>query len=322
MLAVFTDRLANRLQQLLTEVQNACDSGLDYYDRLREFKAFCDNNPAFAEVLKQLPCVTYDFNVDYGEIPNQWPSGIESYAIRWNAVQQMVDGGPQKVEDAWLQVSVDPNTSQRDGLRNVTNIFVLPLYNFLVDHLKSTSAILYVLLRYKRWAEWFMADDLRETYQDSDRNGEDVLDESLRRFLFESGVDYPFSQPLSPRARVDIVAGLETPDPLVLEIKIWDSQKKYKEDRVRDGLRQVMEASSKYGKDRGHVVVFNIDEEPLSFVNGTNKGEWPARLEHGGKSYFFIDVHIAKKLKPISQQDKGKTVRVNKIDLNKLLNSL
>ena len=321
MLSVFTDRLANRLQQLLTEVQNACDSGLDYHDRLREFKNFCDATPALAELLQQLPRATYDFDVDWRGIPYQWPGGRESYAMRWDAVQQMVDGGPQKVDSAWLQLSFDPQTSQHDGLRNVTNIFVSPLYHFLLNKLESTSAILYALLRYKRWAEWFEADSLRKTYQDSGSNGEGVLDESLRRFLFESGVDYPFSQPASPRGRVDVVARLETLDPLVLEIKVWDSQKQYKENRVRDGLRQVMDYSSKYGKDRGHVVVFNLDEKPLSFVSATNKSEWPARLEYGGKSYFFIDVHIAERLKPISQQDKGKPVEVKKIYLNRLLKS-
>jgi hypothetical protein len=140
--------------------------------------------------------------------------------------------------------------------------------------------------------------------------------------LFESGIDYPFSQPVSPRGRVDIVAGLETDDPLVLEIKVWDSNKGYKENRICDGLRQIMEYATKYGKDKGYVVVFNLDQEPLFFFDQTSKGEWPPRIEYGGRTYFFIDVHIAEKLKPISQQDKGKPVRVNEIYLSSLLNHI
>lgn len=110
-----------------------------------------------------------------------------------------------------------------------------------------------------------------------------------------------------------------TSDPLVLEIKVWDSSKGYTKNRVCDGLRQVMEYATKYGKDKGHVVIFNLDQEPLSFVDQTNPSEWPPRIEYGGKTYFFLDVHLAEKPRPISRQDKGRPVRLNNIDLTALL---
>ena len=318
MLTIYTERLLIRLGQLVTEIQTACDLGLDYYDRLREFKNLCDDTPALAHLIGQLPQISYDFTVDWRDMPGMWPSGKEGYAIRWDAIKQMIDGGPKQVNRAWQQISVK---QKNRGLSKITEIFVIPIYSFLVDQLQASSAILYVLLRYKRWAEWFEADHLRQIYEVSNKNGEAVLDENLRRFLFESGIDYPFSQPASPRGKVDVVAGLETDDPLVLEIKVWDSEKGYKRDRVCDGLRQVMEYATKYGKDKGYVAVFNLDQEPLSFVSQQSKGEWPPYVEYGGRTYFFIDVHIAEKLKPISQQDKGKPVRINEIDLTSLLDT-
>ena len=322
MLAIHAERIVARLQQIVSELENACDMGIDYYDCLREFKSYCEETPTLAQLITQLPKVKYDFNVDWREMPSRWLGGRESYAMRWDGICQMVEGGETKVEFAWLQLNVDTYNSQQHGLRKLTEIFVIPIAHFLIHQLIGGSAILHVLLRYKRWAEWFQADNLREMYEIGSDNGEGVLDENLRRFLFENGIDYPFSQPASPRGRVDVAAQLETDDPLVLEIKIWDSNKGYKEGRIRDGLRQVMDYSAKYGKDRGHVIVFNLDQEPLVFVNAVAKDEWPARIEYGGKIYFFIDVHIAKKLKPISQQDKGKLVRVNEIDLSMLLNAI
>ena len=280
MLVVYTERLLNRLEQLVAEIQASCDSGLDFYDRLREFKRFCDDTPALAQLVHELPSITYDFGVDFRDIRGQWPRGTESYAIRWDAIKQMVDGGPDKVDEAWLQLS---RHTQYEGLRKITEIFVIPISHFLVDHLASSSAMLYALLRYKRWAEWFKTDHLRERYRANESSGESVLDENLRRFLFESGIDYPFSQPASPGGRVDIVARLETDDPLVLEVKVWDSTKGYKENRVRDGLRQVMEYASKYGKDRGYIVVFNLDEQPLAFIGQISKGEWPPCIETGAE---------------------------------------
>jgi len=179
--------------------------------------------------------------------------------------------------------------------------------------------MMYILLRYKRRVEWFALNQLREMYITSGREGESVLDADLRRFLFESGIDYPFSQPASPHGKADIVANLETDDPLVLEVKVWDSDKGYKEDRLRDGLRQVMDYATKYGKDKGYIVLFNLDEQPISFTSQQNNGEWPPRIEYGGKTYFFMDVHIADITKPISQQDKGKPVQTTKVDLANLL---
>ena len=317
MLVVYTERIVNRLQQLVTEIQRACDLGLDYHDRLREFKLFCDKTPTISQILQLLPHMAYNFTVDWREIPDIWPSGEMGYAMRWDAIIQMVEGGSQKVKEAWLQLST---RSQDEGLNKITEIFVIPLCHFLIDHLSQDSAILYTLLRYKRWVEWFEAHRLREQYKTVGQNGENVLDEDLRKFLFESGIDYPFSQPVSPQGKADVVAGLETDDPLVLEIKVWDSSKGYKDNRVYDGLRQVIEYATKYGKDKGYVVVFNLDERPLSFIGDQKRGEWPPGLEYGGRTYYFIDIHIAERVKPIGQYDKGKPVQANEVILVSLLN--
>jgi hypothetical protein len=316
MLYLYTTRLTNRLEQLIAEIQRACDTGLDYYDRIREFKRFCDETPVISNVLANLPHATYDFTVDWREMPDMWREGREGYGMRWNAITQMIAGGSRKVDEAWFQLST---TRQDEGLQKITEIFFIPIYHYLIDQLGVSSTMMYVLLRYKRWVEWFIADHLRGAYGSAGRDGEAVLDGNLRRFLFENGVDYPFSQPASPRGKADIVAGLETDDPLVLEVKIWDTEKGYREDRLRDGLRQVIDYATKYGKDKGYIVVFNLDRQPLSFAAEQHQGEWPPRIEHGGRTYYFIDVHIADVTKSISQQDKGKRVELIEVKLKELL---
>jgi hypothetical protein len=157
---------------------------------------------------------------------------------------------------------------------------------------------------------------LREVYG---AEGESGLDRDLRRFLFESGIDYPYSQPRMPGGQADVVVGLETDDPLVLEIKVWDSKKGNREDRVRDGLCQARYYAEMYGKDRGHIAVFNLDLEPLEFENPSSGGGWPARLEVGGRTYYFIAIDIAEQLDPVSRRNKGKPVRVNNVVLPNLL---
>lgn len=314
---VYSERITHRIVQIFNELQASCDTGLDFHDRLREFHSFCINTPEINALLQELPDASHDFKVDWRQMPDYWPPGRKGYSTRWDAIVQMVNGGSSKVDEAWFQISVQ---SQAQGLAKICEIFILPVANFIMDQLEYSGQILHLLLRYKRWAEWFNSQQLRDLY-DSTSKGEDVLDQNLRKFLFESGVDYPFSQPESPGGKADIIAGLESQDPLVLEIKIWDSSKGYKESRIRDGLRQVIDYASKYGKDRGYLAVFNLDEHPLVFESSIDQGLWPPRLEHGGRIYYFVDIHIGEIKKPISAKDKGKVVSSIRIRLEDLLES-
>lgn len=311
MMKIHTDRIRNRLDQLITELVNT--GSLVYYDRLRAFRQYCDSTPALASCLAQLPQAHCDFRIHMQDLANQWPESEAGYAFRWDAINQAVDGH-SKDKDLILFCPLLHFHSSHDAYGHFTGLFVVPLYHYLIDQLEASSTMLYLLLRYKRWAEWFQAERLREDYR---KSGEDALDTDLRRFLFESGIDYPFSQPHSPGGRADVVAGLETDDPLVLETKVWDSKKGYKENRVRDGLRQAMDYAAKYGKDKGYVAVFNLDPDPLVFVGGTDADEWPARIERG-RTYYFIEIDIAEQAKPVSQRDRGKPVKRNEVQLAKL----
>ena len=224
---LYTDRILKRLQQFTNYLYNANEH--TYWHRLREFKHFCENTPSLAYSLAQLPKVPYDWNKQWRLV--EWPlDDAAACAFRWDAIQQLVSC-TSRIEFNNLLWRIQ---SDSGALRIFAQEFVVPLSEYLAHQLESPGTMLYILLRYKRWAEWFEAEQLRWIYSD---DGEDGLDRDLRRFLFESGIDYPYSQPQSPGGRADIVAGLETDDPLVLEVKVWDSNKGYKEDRCRDGLR-------------------------------------------------------------------------------------
>jgi hypothetical protein len=311
-----TERITQRLQQLRDEVSNA--GSQDYCDRLREFLRFCTHTPVLASCLANLPKRAFDFqryplHMLPGWIATDWPGGAEGYAMRWDALSKVADARSP------LSSHFEEYTPSRTHRDHFTRLLLTPLYHYLLDQLNASGTMLYALLRYKRWAEWFEADRLREVYDD---HGEDGLDRDMRRFLFESGIDYPYSEPRSPGGRADIVAGLETDDPLVLEIKVWDSNKCYREDRVRDGLRQAMDYAAKYGVDRGYIAVFNLDLAPLEFVSPSGASSWPARLESGSRTYYFIAVDIAEQLDPVSQRNKGKRVQVNAIPLSGLLDAV
>jgi hypothetical protein len=210
------------------------------------------------------------------------------------------------------------NESDIDGLDAITDLFVIPVITYIEENLTPVNIILYLsipspkfykivlsarygiiqivktvhivvilayrkigegidlLIKYKRWVEWFAGKELNTAY--SNGGNEDCLELSLRKFLFENGIEFPFSQSATPGGKADIVAGLETREPLVLEVKIWDTKKKYGENRIRDGLRQIVKYADDYGKSIGYVVVFNLDEQPLVLTSQSTKNKFPPSI--------------------------------------------
>ena len=118
----------------------------------------------------------------------------------------------------------DTNHHQ-DSARELTVQFVAPLVEFLVESLGSDSEMLHLLARYSQRVQWFEQDRLYAAYVADTAHGEDGYDVDLRHFLFDQGIDYPFSQPASPAGETDIAALLDTSDPLVCEVKLYDGNK-------------------------------------------------------------------------------------------------
>lgn len=67
-----------------------------------------------------------------------------------------------------------------------------------------------------------------------------MLTMDLRKFLFDNGLDYPFSEPSSPSGNVDLIYGLENKTPLTLEIKLFGGKNSYGKSYVKKGFRQAI----------------------------------------------------------------------------------
>ncbi len=73
----------------------------------------------------------------------------------------------------------------------------LPYYQFLDERLDDGGEMIYLLQKFKARCEAFDRRELYEAYTADTAHGEAYLDSTLRRFLFDQGVDYPFSTPRS-----------------------------------------------------------------------------------------------------------------------------
>ncbi len=177
-----------------------------------------------------------------------------------------------------------------DGVRDFASQAVEPLIEYLQERLAAESDMLYLLERYRRRVLWFEQDRLYEDYKSDTRRGEAMYDRDLRRFLFDQGVDYPYSQPTGPSGKVDIVAEVDSDDPLTCEVKLFDNAQ-YGVSYLAKGLQQAVRYAEDYGKTEAHLVVFNLSERGLEWPNDEPEAGWPPRLDVSGVTVFLIAVH-------------------------------
>lgn len=183
-------------------------------------------------------------------------------------------------------------SSARENCDSFKERFVSPLIDYLHDHLDSISQTLYILQKYKHRTEWFTRKELRAKYKNANKLFEDLLEDDLRLFLFDQGIDYPFSTPKSASGRADIVSLIDTEDPLVLEIKIFDSEKGYRKERIVSGFTQIVKYANDYHKDTGYLIVFNMDNLEIEVMGHETDNKWPNRYIFNGKTFYIIFINM------------------------------
>ena len=115
----------------------------------------------------------------------------------------------------------------------------------------------------------------------------------LREALFEGGVDFPFSQPISPSGRADVVSLDDSDDPLVLEVKVFDPDRSKDKGSLRQGFHQVLRYANDYQQNVGYLVVFNCSDNQLVWPSEDSTGrDVPSRVVHDGKTLFLIAIDI------------------------------
>jgi len=186
---------------------------------------------------------------------------------------------------------------------------VEPLFDFLGDRVGAESSVLYVLERYVRRVEWFERHDLYERARVDTRKAEDVYDIDLRRFLFAEGINMPFSQAKSASGLSDVLSDLDTDDPLVCEIKIFDGADRGKR-HLASGVNQAIQYATDYGKTVAHLVIINWSGRPLNLPNDgdTKPKSWPPHIDVVGVRVYLISVRA---LPTVSASKLGKPAPID-----------
>lgn len=268
-------------------------TGHDVYDReCGYFRQFITSSPALNAIIDSLERLEPDLN------PEQWvEENFKSRSYDW----PLTESGRAKVVwwllGRWMDsenilgyvrhFSYENNINA--SLRDMTEATVEPFVEYLEERLGTESEILYLLERFKRRLEAFDQEELYAAYLGQTAKGEAVYDRYLRRFLFDQGIDYPFSQPASASGKADVIGDIHTDDPLVCEVKLYDGEQ-YSVPYVAKGLNQAISYAHDYGKTVAHLVTINLSEHALQLPSDENVKSWPPRLHVSGVTVYLIVV--------------------------------
>lgn len=262
-----------------------------YSREMSYFRQFILSTPALRAIVENLERAEPDLEPDKWVTEHfQWqgydwpPSETGRAKVVWRLINRWADG-----EEA-LQIAhfFSHESNINSLLRSLTEGAVEPFVEYLEERLGSESEILYLLERFKRRVEAFDQEELHRQYQ-ATRQGEDIYDHYLRKFLFDQGVDYPFSQPASASGRADVVSDVEGDDPLVCEVKLYDADK-YGIPYLGKGLNQAVEYAHDYGKTVAHLVIINLSEHPLQLPSDEDPKLWPPRIHVSGVTVYLVAV--------------------------------
>ena len=293
-------------------------SFMTYRREMEYFRKFILGVPVLSAIIDNIQQSEPDLDPDkwYAENFNfkqyDFPeSEIGRAKFVWRIIERIASGELDPFQVSHVFLNSSSNVDER--IRLVTEYLVEPLVNFLEFRIGTESDILYLLDKVKRRIEFFDKDRLYTEYEANVGRREEVYDRYIRQFLFDQGVDYPFSQPRSASGEADVVSGLETDDPLVSEIKLYDGDS-YSVPYLAKGFNQAVQYAQDYGKTSAYLLIINLSDHNLHMPTDENVQIWPPRLHTAGVTVYMVVVR-AKPLPSASKLAKQTTKQVSRDDL-------
>ncbi|MFB0843225.1 hypothetical protein [Paenibacillus oleatilyticus] len=296
-------QLENRIKSVLASTYG------NFHNDIKIFLDFVESNAVLRALLEELKTVEFNYN--------QWINDYDNYSSGYSPTPDhylkkallgyfiMSDFANLKLDcmsDPFLQIA-DPRVDYNKRCHLIAEIYFMPLYEYFNENIQHVSSVLYLLDKYKHRTEWFHKEKLYKMYIDDTRRGEDNLTLDLQEYLHNQGIDYPFSSPRSPSGRADLIGQLETPDPMVLEVKIFNLENNYNKTYIRKGLTQAYRYALDYQKPVGYLVVYNLDERDLVFEKNEGSLQYKS-IRIGDKTIFVLVIDIYPSPKTASERQK------------------
>jgi hypothetical protein len=205
-----------------------------------------------------------------------WTSRTEEgrAMLAWRLMERIADndikhGGRGRIASQLAINMLKENLS--DGWREFVEVVFSPFFDYLSERVGAESSALYVLERYVRRVEWFDREELYARFQRDTRNGEEVYNLDLQRFLYLEGNYVTHAKPRSASGEADIIGEVDSDDALICDGKIFDAGSRGK-GYLAKGYNQIVQYAQDYQKNVAYLVIFNVSGRPLQFPNDESKG--------------------------------------------------
>lgn len=304
-------RLRERFRQLYKSDHNS------FAHNVRYFLEWAESTPVVAGLLGAIR--RSEPSLD----PQQWRSADVTHTeVRWprtelgrsKVVLWMLEQAAVSPEHGWQVAMAFSHENHFDGaLRDFNDVVVEPFIDYLDERLAAETDLLYLFERYKRRVLWFEQERLWELYSTDTSRGESIYDRDLRLFLFEQGVDFPFSQVRSPSGQADITLIDESEQPLPLEVKLFDGDS-YGRTYLAKGVGQAFRYAEDYDQPEGYLVVFNLSSRTIEMPSDDPDVGWPPRIHIENRVIFIIVIQAAPRASA-STAGKQLVYRVSRSDL-------
>ncbi|WP_148086562.1 hypothetical protein [Micromonospora sp. HM5-17] len=201
-----------------------------------------------------------------------------------------------------------------DGWRQFAEMVLSPFFDFLSERVGAESSVLYVLERYVRRVEWFDREELYARFQQDTRNGEEVYNLDLQRFLYLEGNYVTHAKPRSASGEADIIGEVDSDDALICDGKIFDAGSRGK-GYLAKGYNQIVQYAQDYQKNVAYLVIFNVSGRPLQFPTDESKGVSFPYVDMSGVRVYLVGVRALPPQTTASKLGKATPVVVTTEDL-------
>lgn len=244
-----------------------------------------------------------------------WPTNTEAGRawLVWQLLQKVAEADRAGEHDP-LQVYLWRFGDRLpDAIRAFAERVLVPMFNYLSDQVGQDCNMLYVLNRYVRQVEWFDRDELYRQYERNTSVGERIYQTHLHKFLFSEGINMPFSEAKSASGQSDLLVDLDSEDPFVGEIKLFDMDNHGKRE-IASGLNQVVQYAHDWLKSSAYLVIINLSGRPLQLPSDGPPEVRPPFVDVSGVRVYFFPVR-ARQVSTASKQGRAEPVVVRRDDL-------
>ncbi|MDG4795393.1 hypothetical protein [Micromonospora sp. WMMD1082] len=248
-----------------------------------------------------------------------WKSTTEGgrAVLAWRLMKHIAEGDIKHGDKSTIVRQMAFASGERninDGWRKFVELALAPFFDYMGERVGAESSVLYTLERYVRRVEWFDREELYARFQQDTRNGEEVYNLDLQRFLYLEGNYVTHAKPRSASGEADIIGEVDSDDALICDGKIFDAGSRGK-NYLAKGYNQVIQYAQDYQKSVAYLVIFNISGRPLQFPADESKGVSFPYVDMAGVRVYLVGVRALPPRTTASKQGKASPVVVTVEDL-------